>query len=647
MIFIDSLNINKIQRLKFRNDINGLRALAVLAVIFYHADFPFFKGGYLGVDIFFVISGFLISNIIISELNTNSFTFVNFYIRRIKRILPALFSTSLATLPFALFLFTPIGLLEYAKNLTASLFFYSNYFLKSLDFYNSEPARYKPLLHTWSLAIEEQFYIIFPVVIFIIYKYFRKYLFITIILGITISIFLNSTTSSIDKFYEIQFRAWELLLGVLVTELPKDKKSFHMEKIGFSIMLIPMFYFDDTVINTIEPRFISLLGAVLILLFNNDKTLITKLLSTRAMSYIGLISYSLYLFHQPVFAFYRVFARQNNLNENYLSSLLLICIVILLSAIQYKYIELKFLSKEKLVPSFLILPVFIFAIAQLIIFNNGITPQYQESYAKVEKYYSQEQRGGIEQFNCQSLQVQSYCKTYNQNENTEKIIVIGDSHLTTLSNYLFQNLDKSKFQVISSVPQGCPFFLEGGVSTRSKNCVSNEISEIIKEIDKNSTVIYGGRFPRYLNGFDFASEKGSIKDSVEQNINLMQDIETTLEFLSLNAKKVILIYPIPELGFYPLETKLNEAKFIDENEISLKYESIYWEEFSKEINIFFDNIYINNLSKLKTQDIFCNSLQDKYCVAEDDDIIYYWDDDHLSYDGAGLLGDKISIILNK
>src|SRR5210317_840760 len=166
------LNISNINRISFRKDINGLRAIAVLAVVFYHADIEFFKGGWLGVDVFFVISGYLISNIIISELNEGTFSFKNFYLRRVRRIFPALFSTLLLTIPFAYFFLTPKAMKEYVDSLVASVFFYANYHFMNLDFYVAESTKLMPLLHMWSLAIEEQYYLLFPLFAYIVYKFF-------------------------------------------------------------------------------------------------------------------------------------------------------------------------------------------------------------------------------------------------------------------------------------------------------------------------------------------------------------------------------------------------------------------------------------------------------------------------------------------
>ena len=205
--FVNLLDIKNISRVSYRKDINGLRALAVLGVVLYHAEIKMFKGGWLGVDVFFVVSGFLISNIIISELNENNFSFKNFYMRRVRRIIPALFSTVLLSLPLSYWLLTPRAMLEFSRSISASILFYSNYYFQNLDFYNAEPTKVMPLLHTWSLAIEEQFYIVFPLICVLIFKFFKKKFGYVLLIIFLFSIYLNSTTSELIKFYQIQFRA--------------------------------------------------------------------------------------------------------------------------------------------------------------------------------------------------------------------------------------------------------------------------------------------------------------------------------------------------------------------------------------------------------------------------------------------------------
>ena len=365
--------IHHIKRIEFRNDINGLRAIAVLVVIFYHAELDFFKGGWLGVDIFFVISGYLISNIIISELNNNSFTFKRFYIRRVRRILPALIFTLLLTIPFALLLLSPRSFIEYSQSLIASVFFYANYFFQNLDFYNADPVKFMPLLHTWSLAVEEQFYIIFPIVVYFLHKFFKDYFGQLIFLIFLFSLYLNSTTAEFIKFYQIHFRAWELLAGVLVMILSFNIKLKNFSFLGLFLISFSVIFFDDNLVNSIEPKLLAVLGACLILLSNDEKSFVYKILSNKPFFIIGLSSFSMYLLHQPIFAFYRVekLLMQEIIDVTKIRDSLflyekfaLIILIFLLSFIFYYQIEIKFiknftlLKKSFLFSSVILLTIF-------------------------------------------------------------------------------------------------------------------------------------------------------------------------------------------------------------------------------------------------------------------------------------------------
>ena len=182
-------------KLNYRPEIDGLRAIAVVSVIIYHAqifflDHKIFKGGFIGVDIFFVISGYLITSIIYKELiTTGNFSFKNFYERRIRRILPALLVVILASLPFAWIYLLPHSLIDFSKSILYSLGFSSNfYFWHSGEQYGAESSLFTPFLHTWSLSVEEQYYILFPVIFLITFKYFKKYLIHILFLGFFISI---------------------------------------------------------------------------------------------------------------------------------------------------------------------------------------------------------------------------------------------------------------------------------------------------------------------------------------------------------------------------------------------------------------------------------------------------------------------------
>ena len=225
-------------KLKYRPEIDSLRAFAVLAVVIYHAKFNFFgnillPGGYLGVDVFFVISGYLITSLILKELiNTDSFSFKSFYIKRVRRILPVLLLVIFVSIPFSWIYLFPSDLVSFSKSILYSLGFSSNFYFhfSGLD-YGSPEGLQKPFLHTWSLSIEEQFYIIFPICLFLIFKYSRKNVFLFFIICFVVSLILANWGSKnyiSANFYFLYSRIWELILGSCVAYY--EIKTGHREQ---------------------------------------------------------------------------------------------------------------------------------------------------------------------------------------------------------------------------------------------------------------------------------------------------------------------------------------------------------------------------------------------------------------------------------
>ena len=226
---------------KYRPEIDGLRAIAVVAVILYHAQITIighqpFKGGFIGVDIFFVISGYLITSIILKELvTTGAFSFKHFYERRIRRILPALLFVMLVSLPVAWICLYPDSLIDFSKSILYSLSFSSNfYFHYTGQIYGAESGLLKPFLHTWSLSVEEQFYVLFPLVFLVIFKYFRKYLIHILIFGFLISLVLadwGSKNHPSFNFYTLPTRGWELIAGSILAYFEISKGQRNNKKI--------------------------------------------------------------------------------------------------------------------------------------------------------------------------------------------------------------------------------------------------------------------------------------------------------------------------------------------------------------------------------------------------------------------------------
>ena len=308
----------------YRPEIDGLRAIAVAVVILYHAQITIFghqpfKGGFIGVDIFFVISGYLITSIILKELTTTGyFSFKYFYERRIRRILPALLFIMLVSLPFAWMYLVPSSFVDFSKSILYLLGFSSNfYFYYSGQQYGAESGFLKPFLHTWSLSVEEQFYILFPIVLLATFKYFRKYFIYILLFGFIVSLGLadwGSRNHPSFSFYVLPTRVWELLGGSILAyfETIKGHRSKHqalnliLPSIGLLLIGHSILFFDD---KTFHPSFYTLspiIGVCLIIWFSHKDELITKIISSKLFVGIGLISYSLYLWHYPIFAFSRI-----------------------------------------------------------------------------------------------------------------------------------------------------------------------------------------------------------------------------------------------------------------------------------------------------------------------------------------------------
>ena len=340
--------------MKYRPEIDGLRALAVLPVILFHAGFEYFSGGFVGVDVFFVISGYLITTIIISEMAEGKFSIVNFYERRARRILPALFFVMAACLPFALFWLTPIHLKDFGQSILAVSTFSSNILFWWESGYFGTAAELKPLLHTWSLAVEEQYYILFPVFLMSIWRLGIKW--VLIILSITFFVSLGTAQWGAYKspsaaFFLLPTRGWELLVGALAAFYLKYNahvKSHSINQVlsllGFLMIIFSISTFDET---TPFPSLYALtptIGTGLLIICAVPKTLVHKLLSLKFVVGIGLISYSAYLWHQPLLAF----ARHKLLGEVSYFNLVVLCIFSLLMAwFSWRFVELPFRNRQR------------------------------------------------------------------------------------------------------------------------------------------------------------------------------------------------------------------------------------------------------------------------------------------------------------
>ena len=330
----------------YRAEIDGLRALSVLPVIFFHAGIGIFSGGFIGVDIFFVISGYLITGILLDELNyTNKINIIHFYGRRARRILPALILVILVTYLTSWHILNPFDLKELSQSIFATSIFSSNVFFYLKTGYFDTASELKPLLHTWSLAVEEQYYVIFPCFLILAWKIGRRFCFWSIGVLTFISLII-SEWSSINypsaNFYLPHTRAWEILAGSMAAFLVCDrnvKGNNYLASVGIIALMASIVFFNDSMRLPGLYMLIPVSGTVLIILYASKDTLIGQILSFQPLVYVGLVSYSAYLWHQPIFAL----AKHYFLDE--LGPLIIGNLLIMIFALSYltwKYVEKPF-----------------------------------------------------------------------------------------------------------------------------------------------------------------------------------------------------------------------------------------------------------------------------------------------------------------
>jgi len=299
--------------ISYRPEIDGIRAIAIISVVLFHGWGSIFPGGYVGVDIFFVISGYLITSIIFREMKEGSFTYLRFYARRARRILPALLAVIVATTAAAFLLFLPDDLIEYGRIVIYTLLFGSNFRLAAEPGYFHHSMQENPLLHMWSLSVEEQFYLLWPTLLALMLSLLPERRHKQTVLGLSIlSLLAAEALVHIwprSAFFHLPTRGWELLAGALLAMnfIPRTVSKASAESlsaIGLVLMIAPIFLYDK---ETPFPGLAALapvLGCALaIYSTENERTRVATLLSWKPIVFVGLISYSLYLWHWPIFAF--------------------------------------------------------------------------------------------------------------------------------------------------------------------------------------------------------------------------------------------------------------------------------------------------------------------------------------------------------
>ncbi|WP_084110596.1 acyltransferase family protein [Erwinia typographi] len=514
---------------KYRPDIDGLRALAILPVLLFHAGFTSVSGGYVGVDIFFVISGFLITSILVKDIKENTYSIADFYERRIRRIFPALFTVVLFVLIVSPFALLPDEYSFLPKEVAGVLLFVSNIVSWRKSGYFSTDAEERPLLHTWSLGVEEQFYIFAPILLFFLLKKLKKspelILLVLFIASFLISVFLTKPKPS-AAFYLLPSRAWELLAGSLLAFnlFPATEKKAANELIsltGLVSILLAIFLFDA---KTRFPGYAAALPVFgsMCIIYAAEKSLVGKILSLKPVVFIGLISYSLYLWHWPLIVFFRNW----NLLDDIAGRWMVIAVSLIVAWFSWRFIEKPFRIR-KAWPARKLYKASGWGLSLLVIVTattfsqGGWTERFSEQTLRLiaaHKDFSPSRTSC--HFDNGVPQVSQYCH-FGAGKPT--VAVWADSHGVELSRALGNN-NVNLYEITYS---GCPPNTNFQPDSRP-SCIKHN-TRALKFLEENkdiSVVIMAARYEVY-------------PDTIFDNIN------SAASRLIAHGKKVIIIGPVP------------------------------------------------------------------------------------------------------
>ncbi|WP_084420417.1 acyltransferase family protein [Henriciella litoralis] len=671
--------------LKYRREIDGLRAIAVIAVLVYHAELNFggsilLSGGFIGVDIFFVISGFLITAIILREQQGEGFSYLRFYERRARRILPVLFAVLLASAIAGWFLMMPQALKEFAASGLSSVFFSSNIFFWMEDSYTAQASALKPLLHTWTLSLEEQFYIFFPILLGIVYRFARRFVLHFLVATLLLSLLVAHATSAIwpdAAFYLLPARGWELLAGSVLAKLeldygrsPGKLTSAVFPPLGLAMICFAIIAFHDDMRHPSFITAIPIVGTMLIIWFARPGELITRLLSSGIMVGIGLISYSVYLWHFPLFAFARI--HYGELDHTF--AVAIMGASILLGVASFYLIE-----KTTRRSTALGRKTFFSGLLMVSIMTVGIYGYFYQSGGAQQRTGDASQlfeglRAGnlakLDGMVCDRAAKLPLCKALIPGA-TENLVVVGDSHAQAIAPAFLELAQANNLNFYVLATAGCPhvvgtYSVINGKKTKPGCDAEYSIArqKFLTDL-KPSTIVYSNNFPYYMERENYDNQEGghyvtdrSITSEVSdlpefQNQTWDELLKATLNTLLENQHRVVLVYPIPEAGWNVpdevaarLNSKDNDEKLaaFDAMELTTSYRSFLNRAGSARrlLNEIQDQ---PNLLRIMPDRLLCSRKSGR-CANVSDKHILYFDHNHLSVFGARLLANYVAEEMN-
>lgn len=651
--------------MRYRPEIDGLRAVAVLPVILSHAGFATFAGGFVGVDIFFVISGYLITAILLSELARGDFSIARFYERRARRILPALFVVVAVCLPFAWAWMMPSQLTDFGESVLAVSLFSSNFLFWLEEGYFSRSSELKPLLHTWSLAVEEQFYLLFPLFLALIWRRARGRAFAAVLgvgaVSFILSVFLQQTAPS-ASFYLAPGRAWELMAGAacafLVAGQPR-RWGGAASLAGLALIAFAVFTYDENMpfpgIHALAP----VLGTVLVILFAAPGTMAARILSAAPMTGIGLISYSAYLWHQPVFAF----ARLRSLAEPGAAMMGgLVVLTLALAWVSWRWVEQPFRrpaasplrTRGRVFAAAGGMAALLAAVGLSAPVSGGFPGRFEAEALRYAE--AGELHAGRECHFDENRPFTAHPQPQCRHENAAgdaTVMLLGDSHALALSGPVGAGLRAAGIGWYQVSHGGCiPLAGFRRLRRGAGSACSDFDAAALRYAARAGidTLVLIGRFPLYLKGERFDNGQGGEEDGPSGAVDLLRappSDERSREARVLAAYEarirelarrfdVVLVYPVPEAG-WDVPAQAFRLAALEDADPMLATSYARYRDRTAEVNALFDRLAaeLPRVHPARVQEALCSG--GRRCLNADGSGAYYVDDNHLSEAGARLV----------
>ena len=641
----------------YRPDIDGLRAVAVVAVVLYHAHLGPFTGGFVGVDVFFVISGYLIVGLVLDDIEHARFSIPAFYERRMRRLFPALFVLLAVCCVAGYFLFLPLEFEKFGRSVVATTVYVSNFLFWSEAGYFDSPPELKPLLHTWSLAVEEQFYLMFPAFLLAITKY-RKHWLNGAMLAIAIASFAISATSLVKHpdtaFYLPHTRMWELTIGALLvsTRLPRaasPRTRAGLAALGLALIAAAAMLYSSHTPFPGPAALLPCLGAAIVIHTGRDGSPVHRLLSTRAFVYVGLISYSLYLWHWPLLVFARAFTVRPLTS---LEAALLVAASFGVAHLSWRYVEAPFrtrpprFTRRQIFASAAAASLAMFGIGGFVAANDGLPARVPVEVATAAAGGADldlDFRRRCSNFAPEQVSVDVLCRLGSATDTVPTFILWGDSHAYALAPMVAAVADHDGRVGLFAGSGGCAPLLGVSRTTRRAfpcEAFNDRVVELIRDDADLRTVVVASRWALTADGRRYRYEAGAdtfVRDAQSQAVGRAENravfsrgFDRTVAALRRAGKRIVVIGPIPEVGFDVPTTMARNAWFGRDVVIEPTVAA-----FLDRQQFVLDTLTAaqarHGFELVQPYESLCDSQR---CSVGTRDRPYYADDNHLSITGA-------------